>query len=246
MARRFGLALVTAAAMAGGCVPADFLQGGAGESNVAIVPSSTFGVPQTVNVKTVSAKNPQAAPETLILVDRIGRELVAANALVGIQPTFVTIGQAEPEVFHRDTACVFITDSMVKLCKTEGQLAAVLSMEMGKMVSEREALAGPQIRYPEKGLPIVVPMGNAGQFSGLEQLNQQEVATLDCDRRRPSKCYVPPDPAVLARRYLEAAKIDPAELDAVAPILAQAERNYAVERQLSGAPDATAQWRPQQ
>ena len=90
----------------------------------------------------------------------------------------------------------------------------------------------------------MLTMGNAGQFSGLDQLQQAEVAKLDADRRRPSKRFVPPDPLVLARGYLDTAGFDRNELDNVAPLLAQAEKNYILEKQFKG-PTDTPTWTPQ-
>ena len=166
-----------------------------------------------------------------------------ANPELGVKPAFLTIGSPQPEIFHQDTSVIYITEGVVKLCKTEGQLAAVLSVELGKMISERELLIHPDARNPEKRLPITVSMGNAGQFSGLEQLQQAEIAKLDCDRPRSNKKYVAPDPLVLARGYLNAAGFDKQELDAAAPILAQADKNYVIEKQFKGPAD-TPTWTP--
>ena len=105
------------------------------------------------------------------------------------------------------------------------------------MVSEREVMASPETHNPAKRPPITLTMGNAGQFSGLDQLQQAEIANLDSDKRRPNKKYVPPDPMVLARGYLDAAGFDKKELDTVAPLLAQAEKNYVLEKQFQGPSD---------
>jgi hypothetical protein len=185
------------------------------------VPSSPFSTPQSVNARAPSnAKPPQAAPEVAIAVDKVGQQLVSLNKSLGMKPVFLTIGSPQPEIFHRDTSVVFITEGMAKQCKTEAQLAAVLSVELGRMVSERETLANPETHNPAKSPPIAVTMGNAGQFSGLEQLQQAEVVKLDADRRRPGKRFVPPDPMVLARGYLDAAGFDKNELDTVGPLAA--------------------------
>jgi hypothetical protein len=245
MLRGVSCALLATAVLASGCVPDDFLQLDPPGSGAATVPTSPFVTAGPVPVKTVSSKALQAAPETLILVDKVGQQLVVANPSIAMKPHFLTITMAEPEIFHQGTAAIFITDGLVKRCKTEEQLAAVLSLELGRMVSEREVLASSEVRNPDKRLPMSVPIGNAGQFNGLEQLNQQEVAVLDCDRRRPSKRYVPPDPEVLARKYLEAVNVDPKELDAAKPLLAQAEQNYVAEKQLIGQ-SQPMHWQPQQ
>src|SRR5713101_4566955 len=87
-----------------------------------------------------------ATTESAARVDLLGRKILAANPQIGMKPQFLVIGSPEPEIFHKKTGELFITEGLVKQCKTEGELAALLSHELGKMVSEREALAGPQAR----------------------------------------------------------------------------------------------------
>jgi len=244
MVRTLSVTLLLAAALASGCVPTDFLNPDAPASGATAVPTSPFTTPgPVVAPASGAAKSPQAAPEIAIAVDKVGQQLIAANTSLGMKPLFLTIGAPQPEIFHQDTSALLITDSMVKQCKSEAQLAALLSVELGRMVSEREVLASPATHNPVKRPPIAVTMGNAGQFSGLDQLQQAEVAKLDCDRRRPAKKFVPPDPVLLARGYLDAAGFDKKELDTVAPLLAQAEKNYVVEQQFKG-PSDTPMWTP--
>ena len=50
-------------------------------------------------------------------------------------------------------ADVVITEGLVRQCTSDGQLAAVLCTELGRLVSEREALAPPSVRKPER-LPV--------------------------------------------------------------------------------------------
>jgi hypothetical protein len=87
-------------------------------------------------------------------------------------------------------------------------------------------------------------MGNAGQFNGLDQLRQEEIAKLGAADRRPSKKFVPPDPMLLARNYLEAAGFDKKELEGVAPLLYQAEKNYILEKQFKTSSEGLS-WMPQ-
>jgi hypothetical protein len=243
MVRSVSVALLALATLAGGCLPTDFLQPDAPAGGANLVPTSPFATPGPVVMSNVSPKTPPSAPEVAIVVDKVGQSLVAANSSLGMKPVFVSVGSPQPEIFHRGTTALFVTEGLVKLCKTEGELAAVLSVELGRMVAEREVLANPETRNPEKRLPINVPIGNAGQFSGLDQLQQAEMVKLDSDRRRPSKKFIPPDPEVLARQYLDAAGFDKKELDVVAPLLAQAEKNYLLEKQFKG-PSNTPTWSP--
>jgi hypothetical protein len=244
MVRFWSLALLlVAAGLQGGCVPTDFLQSDEAPAAAGLVPTSPFATPPPVVAATISARPSSQNPEIAVKVDEVGKKLVLANTSLGMKPVFSTIGMPQPELFHQGTASVCITEGLVRMCKTESQLAAILSVELGRMVAEREAEVSPQSRNLEKPLPIAVTMGNAGQFSGLEPLQQAEIAKLDCDRRRPSKKFVPPDPDVLARGYLEAAGFDAKELNAARPLLEEAEKTFLVEKQLRGL-HSTPSWEP--
>ena len=128
--------------------------------------------------------------------------------------------------------------------KTDGELAAVLSLELGKMVAEREALASPQMRAPEGRPPMEVPIGNAAQFSAPDLTRMAELAPYDHERQRAGKRLPPLDPSVLARGYLEKAGHSKADLDAVAPLLSAAERNCALEKLINVTPSGPS-WTPQ-
>ena len=145
-----------------GCLPR--------KDNTALVPSNPFGSspPPQVTRASTSPASVQAA----VRVDSLGRKLLAANPQIGIQPLFLTIGAPQPEVFHMATSQVDITEGLVNQCSSDGQLAAVLAGELGKMVSEREFLAGPQARAPEPEPPLEVRVGsdNGGSFGPADQL----------------------------------------------------------------------------
>jgi hypothetical protein len=229
--------------LACGCVPLDMFKTD-NEATTAKVPASFFATPTPVTIPTLTAKRPQGSAAACLAVDRVGNQLIAANPQLGIKPLFSTIGSPDPEIFHQDTSGLYITEGLVRQCQSEGQLAAVLSLELGKMVSEREGLVNPALRDPPKRLPMAIPMGNAGQFSGTEQLYTAEVAKLDADKRRSVKRVVPPDPEVLARKYLEAAGFDAKELTAVAPLVQAADRNYTLEKQFKSASNPAPTWQP--
>src|SRR4051812_17171997 len=69
-----------------------------------------------------------ASTEAAARVDAIGRRILAANPEVGARPLFRTVGSPQPEVFHRGTTDVFVTEGLVKQCPTDGQLAAILCL----------------------------------------------------------------------------------------------------------------------
>jgi len=79
-----------------------------------------------------------APAESAARVDLLGRNILAANPQIGMKPQFMVIGSPQPEIFHKKNEGLFITEALVKQCKTDGELAAVLCHELGKMVSDRE------------------------------------------------------------------------------------------------------------
>ena len=85
-----------------------------------------------------------ASTDTAARVDTMGRRILAANPGIGGKPMFTTIGAPQSEVFHRGMTDVFVTEGLVREC-TDEQLAAVLCLELAKMVREREAATPAQV-----------------------------------------------------------------------------------------------------
>lgn len=183
-------------------------------------------------------------------VDTLGRKIVAANPQSGVRPLFHTIGApvgapagapgpaqggAAAAVFHQRTDAIFITEGLVRQCKTDAELAAVLCHELGKMVAERETLAGLQARVPEQPGPTDVPIGNdtAGSFGPADQTHLAELAKYGRRAPGPAPRLPPPDADQLARGYLEKAGYCKTDLDGVAPLLNAASTNVALERQIN-------------
>jgi hypothetical protein len=208
-----------------------------GEANTTLVPSNPFG-----GVAPPLTGRPALAPASLrtaARVDSLGRKIVAANPQLGIQPLFRTIGAPQPEIFHQGTAEVDITEGLVNQCASDGQLAAVLAMELGKMISEREAFAGPQTRAPQHEPPMDVRVGsdNAGAFGPADQLHRAELAKYDKERRqRATGAVSAPDPQALARGYLLKAGFTAEDLDAAAPLFHSAAENNTFAKQLLSPP----------
>ncbi len=200
-----------------------------------LVSANPFGNNPTKNVPTQVMYAP-ATEETGKRVGLVGEKLLAANRQTSVHPAFLTIGSAQPEVFHRDTAAVYITEGMVRECKGDGQLAAVLALELGKMVSEREALARPASRTPDRWVPMEVRVGNdvGGTFGAADGTHLAEVAKAQRGRANDAP-PPPPSPEVLARCYLCKAGYSSDELSDVTPLLKKAEGNYALEKQLKAA-----------
>ena len=188
----------------------------------------------------LAAPPPAMAPastEAAARVDSIGRCIVAANPQTGADTRsllFHTIGAPQPEVFHRGTGDIFITEGLVRQCGTDGQLAAVLCTELGKLVSEREAPTPAAVRRPERPPPIDTGIGrDAGWGVAPDQTRLRELADYDRNRRERLQPVAPPDPAALARLYLVRAGYHDADLAAAAPLLQQAQANAGLEKQLT-------------
>jgi predicted Zn-dependent protease len=214
-----------------------FLAAGCPQSQTVLVPDNPFGKPPLTQSAATSSLAP-AALENAARVDRIGRQLVVANKQIGMRPSFQTIGSPQLEVFHHNQGAIVITEGLVKQCATDGQLAAILGHELGRMVAEREELTGPRAeRGASAALELQVGSDNAGSFGPSDRLRQAELAKLDGERQR--RNAIPLDPQALCRTYLTNAGFAPTELDAVLPLLHDATANPSFAKPLAGAAPST-------
>jgi hypothetical protein len=215
--------------VAGGCVDTQ---------ETVLVPDSPFGT--TPAVMRTAAK-PQLAASTSEAAKRVaflGQRILDANPGLGARPAFRTLGLASSEIFHVGTSQINITEGLVQRCKTDAQLAAVLCSELGKMVSEREALASPTARTGQSEPPIDSPIGvdNVGTFGPADGTRLAELGKYEKERRKPgAKPLPPPDPQVLASAYLQKAGFTAADLASAEPLLKTPAGDQSVEKQLSGA-----------
>jgi hypothetical protein len=208
---------------------------GMGEERPPLVQTNPFHVPPTRTQVALAPASTAAAAR----VDMLGRKLVEANKQAGVQPLFRTIGAPQPEIFHRGMAEIDITEGLVTQCQSEGALAALLCNELGKMVSEREALAGPGTRIPDREPPHDVPIGNdGGSFGPADRthLAEQGMFEKSHPRRPDAPPPPPPDPQLLAQTYLAKAGYSQQELAAAAPLLQAAAANAAFEKQMNLTP----------
>jgi hypothetical protein len=181
-----------------------------------------------------------ATQEVALRVATLGRKIVADNPQIAMRPVFSCVGTSQPTVFHRinkDHCEVFISEGLVKQCATEGQLAAVLCMELGKVVSEKSALASAALRLPERDPPPNLHIGSeiGGSFGPSDGTLRAEMARADNDRKQRSLPPPPPPaPDSLARAYMQRAGFSATDIQAVAPLLRAAEQNTAFEKQMGG------------
>jgi len=230
--------LLLPALLTTGCLPESFSR----SDKVERVPVNPFGGGGPAAAETVKQANYAPAPAELSQrVDFIGRKLIAANPQIAMRPYFATAGSPTPEIFHQGTNTLWITSGMVQQCKTEAQLAAVMSYELARMVSEREAKASPTSRNPEGLPPPEVPIGQTGNMSGQDMTHQAELGRYERAHPRARRGWPAPDPQLLARIYLEKAGYAKAELDGVQPLLQTADRNYVLEKQMK-APQTQPNW----
>ncbi len=221
-----------------GCLPLDLTD----QRSTALVSNNPFGV-QASPTTQAKANFAPASQEVSLRVDQVGREILAANPQIGLRPLFATIGAPQPELFHVDAKLVYVTEGLVKQCKTNAELAALLSFELGRMVAEREARTSPEVRNPERLPPIQLPTGNASQGLPTDQIALAELGKFEkANPRRPS-ALPRPDPYKLAGGYLEKTGYQRTDLDTVNPLLQAAEQNVAFERLLKGALPQ-AKWQP--
>jgi hypothetical protein len=228
-------ALPVCVLMAAGCFP--------GEPTTQLVPANPFNNAPVIQPTRQVSHSP-ASEETAKRVGLVGQKVLQANLELGVRPLFRTIGAPQAEVFHIGATQVCITEGLVKQCATEGQLAAVLCAELGKMVAEREALAGPQTRAPDRPPPISMPVGNdSGGSGGAPDLTRRaELGKYEQERRRPGGDAALPDPRALARTCLLKAGYHAADLDAVAPLLQASSANSQLEKQLLAPPTPPRPW----
>jgi hypothetical protein len=162
-----------------------------------------------------------------------GKEIVE-NPGTGLRLYATAIGSADLEIFHVGYNRIFITEGLVKQCPTDGQLAAVLANEMGKIVSEREGATSDQTRNPERPPPIYVPIGGPGSGRDLDPTFYNEMARQEKLYPKQTKKLPPANPQQVARGILERAGFQRTELDAVLPLLQNAERVHTWENQFKG------------
>lgn len=176
-------------------------------------------------------------------VDEAGRKLIGANPQAGVRPAFAVIGTAESEIFHADTRIVYVTEGLVRQCRDDATLTAVLASELGKMISERETAAPPEVRRPNHLPPVQLPIGGNGYGHAADPTNYIELAKFEKTHPKTRRPLTPPEPQAVARKLFASAGFKDAEFDAAAPLLKAAERNCTLEYQLKGNPKQ-GDWQP--
>jgi hypothetical protein len=183
---------------------------------------------------------PPATQEIALRVDRVGQKIVKANPRINQKVAFLTLGVSQEEIFHqsqKDVSTIYITEGLAKQCKTDGELAAVLSEELGKMVSEQMV----QARPPRGRTPPFIAdphIGNdiAGPFGSADRTDQMIAARYEKEWKQSRQALPDPPtpPETLARTYLQGAGFDPKDLETVKPLLRKAEKQSSLEQSMTG------------
>jgi len=185
-----------------------------------------------------------ASQEVSFRVVVVNDKLLDKNPQFGRRPEVIAIGSGDPEIFHVGVNQIYITEGLVKQCETDGQLAAVLANELGRIVSEREAAVTDEARQPERLLPIYAHIGGVVNARDADPLNYSELGQYEKLHPKQTKKLTAPNPQLVARDMLERAGYQRTELDAAAPILQNAERFRVLENQFKG-PTKQSEWKGQ-
>ncbi len=151
---------------------------------------------------------------------------------MGLQPIFLPVVVPHEEVFHQGLGAIYITEGLSKRCVTEGQLAAVLCMELGKMAEERERLEASATKSSSPPPPDVA-VGNdyRNGYGGPDLTRQMELYKYGPAKR-------PPSPQIkaqeLAKTLLLKAGYDEKDIETVAPLLRDAEDHVTIEKSMTG------------
>jgi len=178
---------------------------------------------------------PKASFQIAERVENLGNLIVTQGTFIGIKPLFYTVGVPESVLFHRGPEELFIGEGLVKLCKSDAELAAVLCSELGQMAAEKKAgrrVGADRDPIPESGLPG----GSQVMTGGGTPDDPIRRAELGYQDRRPKTTPVidPVDATKQARMLLSTAGFDPGTLDQVQPLLKQSSRGDNIRKQMSG------------
>jgi hypothetical protein len=216
-----------------GCLPEQWLNPEAKDSNMLLVPSNPFSATGAVASSYTKVSYSPGDKMQTARVTQLGNQLLTANLEIGMRPKFAIYGTENTEIFHTGTHMIHVTDGLVRKCASDGQVAALLAYEMAQMVIEREALASPKMRTAAKNPPPELVIGNGIGDREPDESHKAELAQFEkLSKRELVKPLALPDRDTLAQRYLAKAGYDVGELEAVRPLLKEAERTYILEKQI--------------
>lgn len=183
------------------------------DSLTSAVPPQYFGKESAKPPFVDPSKLTPASMEVALHVDKIGRDIIAANPSIGLKPQFGAISNPNPEMFHLGTSSIFVTSGLMERCRGDADVAALLSLELARMVADREALAPPEVYETVQQPPSLQSL-----FEKQKPAPRPPIALR-------------PDPNELSRKYLAKSGFKAEDMDAVAPLVRAANANYTLEKQ---------------
>lgn len=199
-------------------------------AQLALVPSDN------AEIQRLAAKPIQRSPATEAVAKRvigISQKLLASNRGLGIRPSITTLGVPHEELFHRGSEEIYISEGLVNKCKSDDQIAALLALEMGRIVAEREVIGGTVVvgQPMPRDLPEDIPVGNdsGGWFGPPDGTRMMELARLEKAAKTPRSL---PEPESLARQYLRRSGYAESEIRATEYLARLADSNSKLARQM--------------
>ncbi len=227
--------LVCGSLFLAGCVPPDDHP-----RSLPVVPDNPFGK-LTAPVDTANLKKTTDS-DLAARVDFLGRQLRAGNPQLKLPDTFsfFTIARPSLEIFHLDERAIYVTEGLVKRCRPNtDDLAAILAQELGNISAQHLAAASvAELHDFDRGPPPTVTVGNDRQN---DMTNYAQA--LKYENARQARQAPPPSPRLQAQTILANAGYPRTALDAVTPLLEEADRNCALERHVIGLPQNNG-WGP--
>jgi hypothetical protein len=150
-------------------------------------------------------------------VNEVGRKLLEGNKPLALKPRFDVVPGTQQQLSHAGEHQISISEGLVNACETDGQLAALLAAEMGRMVAARQERQAAAQAEEDRLPPIDVGIGPDGGGYG-PQARQAELAKLGFNRRK-SDPVPPPDADLLARQILTRGGFAAAEMNSVQHLL---------------------------
>ena len=191
--------------------------------------------------KTPAAKDlPPGQLETAARVESVGRKLLGHTTFAGVEPLFHTFGVKESFLFHRGTEELMISEGLVAQCKTDEQLAAVLSAELGQMIAEKRGARS--VGRNVDPIPAVGDGGNPVAGGGTRYDSNREAELALHEKKFPRGARVDSGEATkVARELLESAGYDPGAMEKVQPLLKNSRRGDELRKQM-GASAPAPKW----
>jgi len=175
--------------------------------------------PKTALTRGIKPAAASAEHPELARAQRVLDRLQLTNAQIPVKSVLVLKQDPQPSIAHHGLRRIVVTIGLLDRCETDGQLASVLALELGKMTQERQehaAVSGSDSHEP----PPAVPIGrDSGQLGDAQLAYLAEVDKLGLDRRRRTEPPALTDPNLLARQYLSKAGFPEKELEAVPTLL---------------------------